>query len=227
MNIKKRIKQLEARCDLLERTIVDHIFLDDHMFLDDHADEEFTTIFRKDHPDFKGEALGGNPTPLEYRLENVEKVTCDLTEKIDRIETVQNIDIITNKPVDDEPEIIGDYMHYRGEDYYFIYDNNLGGYDCCNLCAFYENCYNNSHGGKIDISCENGYWKNIKEIDITDNIAKLRPWVVWDNLLYKLVYAIERRVTLTDKKSKFLDWKSIANCTIATIADLKKAGVSK
>lgn len=97
MKIKKRIKQLEARCDLLERTIVDHIFLDDHMLLDDYADEAFTTIFSKDHPDFKGEAQGENPTPLEYRLENVEKVTCDLTEKIDRIETVQNIDIITNK----------------------------------------------------------------------------------------------------------------------------------
>jgi len=186
---------------------------------------------------------------IKYRLENVEKVTCDLTEKIDRIETVlnkmnfsekkdfitisespetvQNIDIVTNKVVDDKPEIIGDYMHYRSEDYY-----RMDG--CCNNCDLLKN-----RNCDIDISdCDgNRCWKNIKEIDITDNIAKLRPWVKCD--FYKThiskLYGVSNNIAI------MLDYKIIENkyfffneiianisqYKIATVSYLKKAGITE
>ena len=214
MKIKKRIKQLEARCDLLERTIVDHIFLDDHMLLDDHADEEFPTIFSKDHPDFNGEARGGNPAPTVYNTKN-----------IDRIETVENIDIITNKPVDDKPEIIGDYMSYRGEDYYRIYTERENISDTCGRCSL-----KNKEGCKLP--CENWYWKNIKEIDITDDIAKLRPLVTWDNkegiwTLFGVngVNAVIGKILEGVVYSNYTP--NIENMAIATVTDLKKAGITE
>ena len=118
---------------------------------------------------------------------------------------------LVDSVLSDKPEIIGDYMHFRGEDYYKV---NIEGWT-----DFKD--YSSTMGGQ---------WKNIKEIDITDDIAKLRPWVHPEdsdrNDFYQL-YAVSKNgnCTLGNGNIAFLWHKD--DITIATTSDLKKAGITE
>ena len=115
-----------------------------------------------------------------------------------------------------EPEVISDYMHYLGEDYYFIEDDLAD----CKDCACFNNC------SKTLCPLKNGYWKNIKDIEITDELALRRPWVVIKNCsIEKLVYAKDGMCGVVKDYYKI---NRIGKCyiSIATVADLKKAGIT-
>lgn len=46
-------------------------------------DEEFITVFEKDDPDFESRPISN--AEISFRLENVEKVVCDLFEKVENV----------------------------------------------------------------------------------------------------------------------------------------------
>ena len=136
----------------------------------------------------------------------------------------------------DKPEIIGDYMHFKGEDYYRLKDNGKGSCDNCNFSDF---CCDIDHFAQ---SCDYYPWVNIKEIDITDDIAVLRPWVKCPELctIFKLYAVIDNKFCIVAKN--ILDYYDVndfqkgtlhqlnyivSQFKIATISDLKKAGITE
>ena len=113
-------------------------------------------------------------------------------------------------------------MHYRGEDYYLIDDR----FDIeCELCEL-ERC--------IDcLNCEKGKsWKNIKDITIDDELAKLRPWVKWGNNDEPFIlFATNGVHSLIGKIINDIIYDNhlpnTKHLSIATTADLKKAGITE
>lgn len=125
-----------------------------------------------------------------------------------------------------DPEIIGDYMRWVGDDYYRMPKKDYS-------CSFRKTPEIDKNAGILWYG--NSGWKNIKDIKITDEIAELRPWVkdmsddnvfifygMVDNGCVNYYYAI-----LYSRKSGAIYKHPVAKLLIATIADLKKAGISE
>jgi hypothetical protein len=135
----------------------------------------------------------------------------------DDLTPLENIDISITSP--DKPEIIGDYMHYRGEDYYKVKG------DCSNCIGYKDSEYPCC---KCKIKGESS-WKNIKEIDITDDIAILRPWVICENIIFRLwgKDLFDMLIVQQKKMKGSLYYVSPKHTMIATVSDLKKAGIAE
>jgi len=201
------------RVDRIERVVNKHLFSEDEDFID------ITTL---------------KSCPGCYCIYPLNHKKCDVCGYVFP-EKVQNIDLITNEPEKngitdhplfkgvqkkldmkpEDPEIIGDYMHWEGEDYYKIQKS-----------GYY--IYINSHWIK-------GTWKNIKDIEITDEIAKLRPWVkcicdltdIKADSVFKLWGVDEYGYCFVTYEDESIEAIQKGFFTIATVADLKKAEIIK
>jgi hypothetical protein len=110
----------------------------------------------------------------------------------------------------DDPEIIGDYMHWRGEDYY-----RMDGVDGQTVLKGYKPALE-------------GVWRNIKDIEITDELALRRPWVILgSSSLAKLIYADQTACIIRYYESTYIRYVNYNTFRFATTADLKKAGITE
>lgn len=210
MNTKNEIKLLKSRFDLMERTMNNHLFGNDQA-----ADlRKAVAALGK----FSTVKEGWGKSPLEVIIKHVESGQLD---KIGFSPVEEFIDI---EVPPDKPEIIGDYMHFKGENYYLLKEPDCTKCALKNegqtICRSIKSCGGDSH------------WENIKEIDITDEIAVLRPWVRWGNNdgVFTL-FAVNGVHALIGKMLNAIIYNNhlpnVENLYLATVSDLKKAGITE